>query len=144
MTNGSGAVVNRFIQHTAIQTAKNYNAAYAAARTNALVELASNIKTQLVTKAKQELANSQNSSSEAESLDQFTQKTDLIVDQTLTNSIPLIAIFRRLPNGNFEVQVRLAFDKKEIQYRMRQGIQRELKEKGKVLDTAVDKVVSNL
>lgn len=143
MATEDGSTTKRFLMHTAMQTSGTYNVGYAAARANALAEVASMIKTQLVTSISVKQGNSQTSAIEATTVDKFNQKVDAIVDQTMTNGIPMLSIYRRLPNGNFEVQVRLAFDKKEILSRMKKGMQKELEQEDDALISVAQDVINN-
>lgn len=128
-TDESGNVTKRYIMQTAQQTAGTYNSGYAAARAAAQTELAAMLKTELVTAMQQKLDNSQSNAMTATTIDKFNQRSRMIVDQTLTNAIPVLAIYRRLPNNNFEVQVRIAFDKKELIARIKRNMQQELEKK---------------
>ena len=65
----------------------------------------------------------------------------MIVDQTLTNSIPVLTIYRRLPNKNFEVQVRIAFDKKDLITRIKRSMRKELEADGDKLLDIVDRAI---
>lgn len=131
----------RFIMQTTMQTGGTYNAAYAAARANAQVELASLLKTQIAAAMQSKLDNAQASGISATTVDKFNQRSRAIVDETLTNAINILAIYRRLPNNNFEVQVRLAFDKKELQARLKRNLQRELELEGDALDNLVEDII---
>lgn len=139
-TDESGNVTKRYIMQTAQQTAGTYNSGYAAARAAAQTELAAMLKTELVTAMQQKLDNSQNNALTATTIDKFNQRSRMIVDQTLTNAIPVLAIYRRLPNNNFEVQVRIAFDKKELIARIKRNMQQELEKDGDKLYDIVDAV----
>ena len=139
-TDESGNVTKRYIMQTAQQTAGTYNSGYAAARAAAQTELAAMLKTELVTAMQQKLDNSQNNALTATTIDKFNQRSRVIVDQTLTNAIPVLAIYRRLPNNNFEVQVRIAFDKKELIARIKRNMQQELEKDGDKLYDIVDAV----
>lgn len=144
MADENGAPTKRFIMQTAIQTAGSYNSGYAAARTAAMTELAGLLKTEIVSAFQQKLDNAQNSSINATTVDKFNQRTKGIIDQALTNSITSLKIYRRLPNNNFEVQVRLAFDKKELAARLKRNMQKELEQEGdEELNGIVDEVLSN-
>ena len=129
----SGNVTKRYIMQTAQQTAGTYNSGYAAA-------LAAMLKTELVTAMQQKLDNSQSNALTAITIDKFNQRSRMIVDQTLTNAIPVLAIYRRLPNNNFEVQVRIAFDKKELIARIKRNMEQELEKEGDKLYDIVDTV----
>lgn len=139
-TDESGNVTKRYIMQTAQQTAGTYNSGYAAARAAAQTELAAMLKTELVTAMQQKLDNSQNNALTATTIDKFNQRSRMIVDQTLTNAIPVLAIYRRLPNNHFEVQVRIAFDKKELIARIKRNMQQELEKDGDKLYDIVDAV----
>ena len=136
----SGNVTKRYIMQTAQQTAGTYNSGYAAARAAAQTELAAMLKTELVTAMQQKLDNSQSNALTVTTIDKFNQRSRMIVDQTLTNAIPVLAIYRRLPNNNFEVQVRIAFDKKELIARIKRNMQQELEKDGDKLYDIVDAV----
>lgn len=139
-TDENGNVTKRYIMQTAQQTAGTYNSGYAAARAAAQTELAAMLKTELVTAMQQKLDNSQSNALTATTIDKFNQRSRMIVDQTLTNAIPVLAIYRRLPNNNFEVQVRIAFDKKELIARIKRNMQQELEKDGDKLYDIVDAV----
>ena len=139
-TDESGNVTKRYIMQTAQQTAGTYNSGYAAARAAAQTELAAMLKTELVTAMQQKLDNSQSNALTATTIDKFNQRSRMIVDQTLTNAIPVLAIYRRLPNNNFEVQVRIAFDKKELIARIKRNMQQELEKDGDKFYDIVDAV----
>lgn len=139
-TDESGNVTKRYIMQTAQQTAGTYNSGYAAARAAAQTELAAMLKTELVTAMQQKLDNSQSNALTATTIDKFNQRSRMIVDQTLTNAIPVLAIYRRLPNNNFEVQVRIAFDKKELIAQIKRNMEQELEKEGDRLYDIVDAV----
>lgn len=139
-TDENGLMVKRYIMQTAVQTAGSYNAGYAAARTSAQVELAAMLKTQIAAAMQQKLDNNQSSMVTSTTVDKFHQRSKAIVDETLTNSIPVLAIYRRLSNNQFEVQVRLAFDKKELVARLKRNMQQELENEGDGLSSVVDDV----
>ena len=102
MADENGAPTKRFIMQTGLQTSGSYNAGYAAARTAAMTELASLLKTGIVSA--------------------FRQKLD----------------------NNYQVQVRLAFDKKELAARLKRNMQKELEKEGdEELNGIVDEVLSN-
>lgn len=143
MAMDDGSATKRYFMHTAIHTSGTYNVGYAAARTNALTEVASMIKTQLVSSIKSKIDNSQTSSINATSVEKFSQKIDAIVDETLTNGTPMLAIYRRLQNGSMEVQVSFAFDKKDIMARMKKNMQKELEKEGEEMFKVAQDVINN-
>lgn len=141
-TDENGNTIKRFLTHTAQQTAGTYNAAYAAARAAAQTELASMLKTEIVSAMQQKLDNNQSDAVSAVTVDKFSQRSRAIVDQTLTRSIPMLSIYRRLQNNNFEVQVTIGFDRKEIMARIKRNMKKELENEGDKLYDIVDEVFS--
>ena len=142
MTDEEGNPTKRYYQHTAIVTSGAYNTGFAAARANALTEVASMMKTQLVAAWKAKNDNSQNGSTSVTSNEKFNQRIGGIVDETITNAIPTVKIYRRL-NNNFEVQIRMAFDKKELAARLKRAMQKELEVEGDQLNGMVDEMLSS-
>ncbi len=142
MADENGAPTKRYIQQTSITTSGTFNAGYAAARANAQVELAALLKTEIVTAMQAKIDNSQSSTINAVTVDKFNQRTKAIVDQALTNAVPFLRIYRRLRNNTFEVQVRIAFDKKELAARLKRNMQKELEEEGDELNNLVDEILS--
>lgn len=141
MADENGAPTKRYILQTGIQTASSYNVAFAAARTAIQTELGASIKSEIVSAFQQKLENEQNSGISATTVDKFSQRTKGIIDQALTNSITCVKVYRRLPNNNFEVQVQLAFDKKELAARIKRNMQKELEQEG---DAAYNGVVDDV
>lgn len=142
MTDEEGNITKRYFQHTAIATSGTYNTGFAAARANALAEVASMMKTQLVAAWDAKHDNSQNASTSVTANEKYHQRMRGIVDETITNAIPTVKIYRRL-NNNFEVQVRMAFDKKELGARLKRALQKELEEEGDYLNAIVDEMLSS-
>lgn len=136
-----GNTVKRFFVQSGIQTAGTYNAAYAAARTAAQSEIAAMLKTELVSAIQQKLDNEQTGTNSAVTVDKFNERSRAIIDQTLTRSIPVLAIYRRLPNKMFEVQVSIAYDRKELAARIKRNMQKELEIEGDKLIDVVDAVI---
>ena len=141
MTDENGGATKRFIMQTAVQTAGSYNAGYAAARANAQTELAAMLKTEIVAAMQTKLDNAQSSDINAVTVDKFNERARSIVDATLTNSIPTLVVYRRIQNHNFEVQVRIAFDKKELAARLKRNMQKQLETEGDILDVLVEEIL---
>lgn len=139
----NGAPTRRFIQHTGVSTAGTYNAAYAAARSNSQVEIANMLETEIAAAMQGKLDNAQHDAVNATTVEKFNQRIKAIVHESLTNSIPVLAIYRVLPNNNFEVQVRIAFDKKEVAARLKRALQKELETEGDELNGIVDDALNS-
>ena len=142
MTDGNGNPTTRYITHSAQQTAGTYNAGYAAARATAQAEVASTIKTSIISTLDMSLGNNQSDAATAASVDVLKTNTKMIVDEVLTGSIPLLVAYRRLPNNNFEVQFGLAYDKMELRSRLKNKLLKELGDDSEALvDGMVDKAM---
>ncbi len=143
MTDEEGGITNRFIIQPAVQTAGTYNAAYAAARAMAQVELAAMLKTRIAAAMDTELDNAQMSAISAETVDKFHQRSKAVVDGTLTNLRPIMVMYRRLKNNKFEVQISAAVDKKELAARLKRNMKKELETEGDELNSIVDGILKN-
>lgn len=143
MVDELGSPTRRYIQHTASQVAGTYNAGYAAARNAAIVELAANLKTQVAAAMQAKLDNNQTTSINTVTVDKFNERAKAIVDASLTNTRAVVALYRNLPNNNYEVQVRIAYDKKELAASMKRKMQQELEMEGDELNELVDEVLKN-
>lgn len=141
MLDEDGNRTQRYIQQNGMSTAGSYNAGYAAARLNAQNEIAAMLKTEIATAIQSKLDNDQQDSEISVTVDKFNQRSKAIVDASLTNSIPVVAMYRRLANNNFEVQVRIAYDKKEIMARIKRNMRKALEQEGDELNELVDDVL---
>lgn len=143
MADESGNPTKRFLMHTAAQVAGTYNAAYAAARNAAIVELAANIRTQVAAAIQAKLDNQQTSAITAVTVEKFNERSKAIVDESLTHTRSVVTIYRVLPNNNYEVQTRLAYDKKELAASLKRKMQKELELEGDALNGLVDEVLKD-
>lgn len=142
MTNVNGTVTHRFIQHTGVSTAGTYNAAYASARSNAQVEIATMLETEIAAAMQGKLDNAEQNAVTATTVEKFNQRIKEIVHESLTNAIPVLAVYRVLPNNNYEVQARIAFDKAELTAKIKRNLQDELELEGDELNGMVDDAIS--
>jgi len=137
MAGEHGTPTTRYIMRTGIATGGSYNVAHAMARASAMNEVAGLLNTEIVGAWQLKQDNRQESQSKTLTNDQFNQRVKAIVEQTLTNIQPFMAIYRMV-GDNFEVQVSVAADKKEIAARLKQKLQQELEDEGDELLELVD------
>lgn len=142
MADEMGNPTKRYIQENGNYVAGSYNAGFAAARAAAVVSLAANLKQQVAAAMQNKLDNNQTSAITAVTVDKFNERAKSIVDETLTNSRTVVAIYKILPNNNYNVEVRVAFDKKELSARLKRKMQQELEQEGDELNGLVDQVLS--
>lgn len=145
MADENGNPTKRYILRSAQSVAGTYNTGMAAARANAQVELAAMLETKLAAAMETKLDNSQSSSITAVTVDKFHERAKSIIDASLTNTVTVLAIYRTTMQNNFEVQVQVAFDKKELSARLKRKLQTELEQEGdNDLNDIVDDVMRGL
>lgn len=143
MPDNMGNPVKRYIIRSAQAVAGTYNAGVAAARANAQVELAAMLQTKVAAALETKLDNHQTSAITAQTVDKFHERAKAIIDACLTNTKMVLSIYRVTRQNNFEVQVQIAYDKKEISSRLKQKIHQELEKEGdEELNGIVDSVMS--
>ena len=103
----------KYIFGQAISGGSFYDAAKMQALELVRAELAANITTDITTLVNIQLENQQLSAEKASSASKIMEKGKALVSQKLYSTIPLIEIYRQNPEGNVEVQIRLAYDKEE-------------------------------
>lgn len=144
MKDADGNMVPRWIIHPAMATQGSYNAAIAQARLACQTEIAAQLETRIAGALEQKMSGTQEESDKAVTLDKFHQRFKAIVDGCLTNMKRGLCIYRRTPNGNYEVQVTYAYDKKELAARLARQAQRELEMEGdQDLSGIVNGVIDN-
>lgn len=142
MADEMGNPTKRYIQESGNAVGGSYNAAFAAARTAASNAVAANLKQKVAAAMQNKLDNSQTSAITAVTVDKFNERAKSIVDETLTNTRTVIAIYKILPNKNYNVEVRVAFDKRELSARLKRKMQQELEQEGDELNDLVDQVLA--
>ena len=142
MADEAGNPVKRYIIRSAQALAGTYNAGVAAARANAQVELAAMLETKLAAAMETKLDNQQNSAISATTVEKFHERAKSIIDASLTNTTTPLTIYRVTSQNNYEVQVQVAFDKKELTARLKRNMQKQLEKEGdEDLNDIVDQVM---
>ncbi len=145
MADDSGNPMRRYIQHSASAVQGTQNAAYAAARTACQVEIAAMIETKIAGALQQKFDGSQSSAINSITVDKFHQRAKGIFDAAITNALPGLNIYRVLPNKNYEVQVTLSFDKKQVAVQLKRELQKQLEIEGdEELNDIVDQALQEL
>lgn len=142
MADESGNPVKRYIIRSAQSVAGSFNVGVAAARANAQVELAAMLETKVAAAMETKLDNQQTSSITAHTIEKFHERAKSIVDACLTNTNTILSIYRITPQHNYEVQIQVAFDKKELSARLKRKMLQELEQEGdNDLNDVVDSVL---
>lgn len=143
MEDETGESVTRWIMHTSRATQGSYNAAIAQARLACQAEIAARIETRLAGALEEKLSGNQKGVDVAETLDKFHQRFKAIVDGCLTDMKRGLCIHRTTANGNYEVEVTYAYDKKVLAARLARQAQNQLEMEGDAdLNGAVNDVIS--
>ncbi|MBP5339544.1 MAG: hypothetical protein J6Z14_09655 [Prevotella sp.] len=115
MATADNTLTGRFLMQTAIQTSSAYTTAYATARAKAQALLGGMIETKVKSQMEARMKNQELAGGNAASESEFKQRIQTLVKQSLRNCIPVLCIYRQLPNNLYEVQLRLAVDGKVLQ-----------------------------
>lgn len=144
MESESGESVSRWIMHTSRATQGSYNAAIAQARLSCQAEIAALIETRLAGALEQKLSGNQKGIDVTETLDKFHQRFKAIVDGCLTEMKRGLCIHRTTANGNYEVEVTYAYDKKVLTARLAKQAQKQLEMEGDAeVMGSVDETIAN-
>lgn len=143
MADDDMAPTKRFILRTSAATSGTIDAAMSEAILSAQTQIALLIQTQLISAMEKGLDNAQSSAISAVTVDKFHQRAKAITEACLTNMLSPMTIYRVLPNNQYQVQVRVAYDKMELKRKLTKKIQNELEMEGdKRLIGIVDEAVS--
>lgn len=113
MANDAGEPVARYILHEATVTSGSESVGYSSARAQCQAEIASMLQTKIAAAIKRKQDNAQNSAIDATTVDKFHERGKSITEATLSMMTPVVHIYRVLPNNNYQVQVTIAYDKKD-------------------------------
>lgn len=121
--------------------AGNSTAASAQAIEMARIQLAGNIGSKVASLVSANVANTELSDQEAETITEFVQSSKNIIAQKLGHVDPAFKISRRLKNGNVETKVRLFYDTEQSLKIARQAIKEEMKDKVKTNEEDLRKLM---
>lgn len=145
MLDEAGSPVKRYMTSSGNATAGTFKAARAAARESAMADIAANIETKLASAMQSKVDNAQSNSEMATTVDKYNERSKAIVRGVLTRSITTLVIFRELPNKNINVQLEIAFDKKELAAQLKRKMQEELEKEGdEALGEIVDEALNSI
>lgn len=130
MADETGNPVKRYIVRSAQAVSGGFNTGVAAARANAQVELAAMLRTKVAAAMETKLDNQQNTAISVITVEKFHERAKSIIDACLTNTNTVLSIYRITPQNNYEVQVQIVFDKKELSSRIKRRMQQELELEG--------------
>jgi len=130
MADETGNPVKRYIIRSAQAVSGSFNTGVATARANAQVELAAMLQTKIAGAMESKMDNQQTTTITVHTVEKFHERAKAIIDACLTNTNTVLAIYRHTTQNNYEVQVQVTFDKKELVSRLKRRILMELEEEG--------------
>ncbi len=145
MADENGKPTKRYIQHSASAVQGTQKAAYADARAACQIEIAAMIETKIAGALLQRVDGIQSSSIDSTTVDKFQQRAKGVFDTVITNVIPGLNIYRQLSNNNYEVQVTLSFDKKQIAIQLKKELLKQLEMEGNAeLNSIIDQALQEM
>ncbi len=128
----------KYLMSEAMSDAQNYDAAKMQALELAKQNLASQIQTEVTALIDNKVANDQLGPEEAASLTKMISNGKQLISQKLGRVLPVVEMYRTLPNKNKEVLVRIAYSAKmakaAAKNSIREDLEKESDELGKKLD----------
>lgn len=118
----------------------NQSAAALQATNNAKMDLAGQIQTKVSQLIEAKIANDDLGQEEAASLSNIVAASKSMISATLGRTIPLVEVYRTLPNKNVEVQVTLGYSQQAATQTAIKAIRDELAKKSEELAKKLDEV----
>lgn len=143
MKDEAGNTVSQYIMQPGTAVGGTYTAAYNQALMSAQQSISQLIETKIAAAMQSKVDNEQTSAITTVTVDKFHQRAKAVSQATLTRAQTVVTIYRVLPNHNYEVQLRLAYDKQEFAAQLKRKLQKELEAEGDELNAVVDEALSD-
>lgn len=131
----------KYIMAEAMSVGENYDAAKMQAIELAKQNLAGQIQTEVTALIENTVANKQLEAEEAASVVQTISAAKNLISQSIGRTIPVVEVYRSLPNKNKEVLVRLAYSQELAKEAAKRAIREDLEKKGEHLHNKLDKLL---
>lgn len=131
----------KYIMGEAMSIGGNYDAAKMQALELAKQNLAGQIQTEVTTLIENIVANKQMDEADAASITQSISAAKNIISQNIGQTIPVIELYRTLPNNNKEVMVRIAYNSEMAKKMLKDAIKQDLGEKGEILQNKLNNLL---
>ena len=130
-----------YVMGEAMSIGENYDAAKMQALELAKQNLAGQIQTEIAALVESTVANKQLAEEEAASVTESVLASKNLISQSLGRVIPVVEVYRDLPNKNKEVLVRIAYNHDMAMESAKKVIRKDLEEKGSKLHDQLDQVL---
>lgn len=131
----------QYIMGEAMSIGENYDAAKMQALELAKQNLAGQIQTEITALVENTVANKQLAEEEAASIAETVLASKNLISQSIGRVIPVVELYRDLPNKNKEVLVRIAYNHNMAMEAAKKIIRKDLEEKGNKLHDQLDEVL---
>lgn len=128
----------KYIMGEAMSIGTNYDAAKMQALELAKQNLAGQIQTEVTALMENTVANEQLGADEATSITKSIMASKNLISQSIGRTIPLIEVYRTLPNRNKEVMVRIAYNSELAKKAAINIVKKDLEKKGENLHQKLD------
>ena len=130
-----------YVMGEAMSIGETYDAAEMQALELAKQNLAGQIQTEITALVENTVANKQLAEEEAASIAETVLASKNLISQSIGRVIPVVELYRDLPNKNKEVLVRIAYNHNMAMEAAKKIIRKDLEEKGNKLHDQLDEVL---
>lgn len=131
----------KYIMAEAQSVGSNYDAAKMQALELAKQNLAGQIQTEITALIENTVANEQLEAEQAASITQSVMSSKNLISQSIGRVVPVVELYRTLPNKNKEVLVRIAYNGDMAKKAALRAVKQDLKEKGDDLHEKLDQLL---
>ena len=131
----------KYVMGEAMSVGGNYDAAKMQALELAKQNLAGQIQTEVTALIENTVANEQMDAGEAASLTRSVSAAKNLISQSLGRTIPVVEVYRTLPNKNKEVMVRIAYNGDTAKKIAKEAVRKDLEKRGDDLHKKLDELL---
>ena len=131
----------KYVMGEAMSVGGNYDAAKMQALELAKQNLAGQIQTEVTALIENTVANEQMDAGEAASLTRSISAAKNLISQSLGRTIPVVEVYRTLPNKNKEVMVRIAYNGDTAKKIAKEAVRKDLEKRGDDLHKKLDELL---
>lgn len=132
---------SKYIWATAQSIGGNYDAAKMQALELAKQNLAGQIQTEVTALIENTVANEQLEAEQAESISRSVMAAKNLISQSIGRVLPVVELYRTLPNKNKEVLVRIAYSSDMAKKAALKAVKQDLEQKGDELHNKLDELL---
>ena len=131
----------KYIMGEAMSIGGNYDAAKMQALELAKQNLAGQIQTEVTALIENTVANEQLEEEQAQSITRSVMASKNLISQSIGRTVPVMELYRTLPNKNKEVLVRIAYNSEMAKKAALKAVKEDLEKKGDELHNQLDELL---